>query len=652
MQATSDDEPRLAAAGLVVTALAAVAATVAAAAYGSTLAAAAAAQTLAGCGVWLALGTLALKRRRAAEEALERRRLEDLAREGRKALFTGGGVLDDAERSLDRYTRYGQLGVAAALGAVELGAAAAIWALFPRELESSLGLAALLAGAAFGLLLVARFGFALERGGAGLGGAGGRRASAGALWCFLAALALALHHKLGVTEVDTIGLGLAGVEALLGLEAWALILFEAYRPRRAGETPRPPYDSRLLGLLSAPSEIARSVARAVDYQFGFGLSQTWAYQFFQRWVLPLVAFTALSLWALSCLVMVEAHEEALVWRLGKLRAESLGPGLHVKLPWPLERAEAVPARRLQVLVVGAHGGEHEGEHAEEAEEAEHDDGHGHHAPEPEPEPEDEAPGGDVVRTWRDAHTEDARDLVLMAHAGGGSPGAAPVNLLSVTARIYYLLSDPVANARAARDAGAALQLLADREISFLFASVDADGLLRARAAAAEELERRLQAACDAHGLGIEVHSVLLAELHPPLEVADAFSARTQAAQARRAAVESARGYAERVRTELGAEVARIELEAESAAASRVRAARAYAARFQAQRALFHAAPRVVRMFRLLDDLVLGARDARKIVLGREDLDVLTDLDLEPRAADLNLSDLAGGDDAPAEEERR
>ena len=54
MQATHDDEPRLAAAGLTVTALAAVACGVAAVTLESTLAAAALAQTVAGCGVWLA----------------------------------------------------------------------------------------------------------------------------------------------------------------------------------------------------------------------------------------------------------------------------------------------------------------------------------------------------------------------------------------------------------------------------------------------------------------------------------------------------------------------------------------------------------------------------------------------------------------------
>jgi len=654
MQATPEDEPRLAAAGLAVTAVAAVASGVAAVTLQSTLAAAALAQTLAGCGVWVALLLLALKRRQAAEEALERRRLSDLAQSGRKALFSGDAVLRDAELSLARYTGFGQLVVAGLLGALQIGCAVGIYALFPREQSSSLGLAAMLAGSAFLLLLVARFGFALERQGGQLGGVGGRRASAAALSTFLAALGIALHHKLGITEFDLVGLGLAGVEALLGLETWALILLEAYRPRRTGETPRPPYDSRLLGLLSAPSQIARSVARAVDYQFGFGLSQTWAYQFMQRWVLPLIGFTVVSLWLLSCLVLVEAHQEALVWRLGKLRGEALSPGLHVKLPWPLERAEAVPARRLQVLTVGAHAHADEDEADEHHEEEAEDDGHGHHHDEPEPEalPEEVDPTADVVVSWRDVHADDYRDLVLLARRGDPEDDAVPANLLSVTVQVYFLLSDPVANARAAADARATLQLIADREISFLFASSDADELLRSRVGPAAELEQRLQAACDQHELGIEIHSVLLSELHPPVEVGAAYSARTRAVQEAQAAVQSARSYAQRVRTELASETRRIELEAHSKAQARVRAANAYASRFKAQRALDRAAPRVVRMFRLLDDLVSGARDARKIVLGRDDLDVVTDLDLEQRAADLGLSELAAGADDAAQEEDR
>src|SRR5690606_13640774 len=107
--------------------------------------------------------------------------------------------------------------------------------------------------------------------------AGGRRAASGALVAFLAGLALAAQAAWGLSRLDLVGYVLAALAATLGLEAALLLLLELYRPRRPGEAPRPPYDSRLLGLLSAPGDVARSIARAVDYQFGFSLSQTWLY---------------------------------------------------------------------------------------------------------------------------------------------------------------------------------------------------------------------------------------------------------------------------------------------------------------------------------------------------------------------------------------
>ena len=41
----------------------------------------------------------------------------------------------------------------------------------------------------------------------------------------------------------------------------------------AGETPRPAFDSKLLSLFSAPDNLVRSINEAVNYQFGFDITE-------------------------------------------------------------------------------------------------------------------------------------------------------------------------------------------------------------------------------------------------------------------------------------------------------------------------------------------------------------------------------------------
>ena len=79
-----------------------------------------------------------------------------------------------------------------------------------------------------------------------------------------------------------------GAMFILGIELAANLVLERYRPRVPGQLSRPAFDSRLLGLITEPGGIARSIAEAINYQFGFEVSATWFYRLLQRWFLPLV----------------------------------------------------------------------------------------------------------------------------------------------------------------------------------------------------------------------------------------------------------------------------------------------------------------------------------------------------------------------------
>lgn len=598
---------------------------------GSFAAAGATAHLLAALPVWLGILVLGQREERARVERLEQARLLALAAEGRKPIFAEGGREADAVEALARFKRSGQLILCLVVALVELGLAWGLASGFPHEgARTSLAGAAALCGAAFALLLLGRYGFALADRGVGAGGAGGRRATSGALATFLAGLSLALRHTFEVPQVDLLGWAFVVAGGLLGVEALLLLLLELYRPRRHGEELRPAFDSRLLGLLSAPSDIARSIARAADYQFGFALSQTWFYRFLERWVAPLVGFSLLSFWLLSTLFVIEPHERALLRRLGRTSGEPRGPGLHVKLPWPFDQVVRAPVGTPRLLITGHLNEEHEQE--------EEPDGLG---------------GGEHASLWTESHVEGSDQLVLLARRPRGEPGAAQgslaVNLLSVSAHVSWRVSDLRQHLGSVIEPELLLEFLIERELSFLFSGEDLDAILLQRDAFGRRLEERLRAAVTAQGLGVEIERVSLTDLHPPVEVGKSFSALTAAHEERAAMIHAARGWAHTVVPEAETRALAIRLGAAAQARTEVALAAAEARRFEALMRLDRVAPGVLRVFRLLDETVAGAAQARKFVLARpQDRALITDLDLDERvqAEDLGLGELSGTGTGP------
>src|SRR5439155_5587839 len=84
-------------------------------------------------------------------------------------------------------------------------------------------------------------------------------------------------------------LGVLAVENLISL------VLEIYRPRIKGKVDRPLYESRLVGLLGQPEGLITTAAQALDYQFGFKVSETWFYRFLEKSLGWLVLWQAAAL---------------------------------------------------------------------------------------------------------------------------------------------------------------------------------------------------------------------------------------------------------------------------------------------------------------------------------------------------------------------
>ena len=154
-------------------------------------------------------------------------------------------------------------------------------------------------------------------------------------------LAIAIAHFADLAGLGVVLSWLSDVLSVtmivLGAEIFLNFVLDIYRPRPAGEHPRPAFDSRLLGFVAAPDRIAESINDAINYQFGYEVTSSWFYKLLSRSFIWLVLFGGVAVWLMTSLAVVEPHQRGLLLVNGKPTERELGPGLHFKPPWPFGR---------------------------------------------------------------------------------------------------------------------------------------------------------------------------------------------------------------------------------------------------------------------------------------------------------------------------
>ena len=275
------------------------------------------------------------------------------------SLFSGEDESFRARRSRILFERWCVPALVVLLFLAQGGAAYALW-LWLGGLPPLLTDRATLAMAFFGMLGL--LGFLLGKYAAGLARDERHRmlrpsASYLLLGALLFTLAIITEAVawLGYAQVDAlVARALTILLGLVALENGVNLLLEIYRPRGQRGELRLLYESRLLGLLSQPGGLISTAAQALDYQFGFKVSETWFYRWLENALAWLILLQAGVLWLATALVIVEPHEEALVERFGR-RLDARGalqPGLHLKWPWPIETTRIVSTREARSFNIG------------------------------------------------------------------------------------------------------------------------------------------------------------------------------------------------------------------------------------------------------------------------------------------------------------
>ena len=533
-------------------------------------------------------------------ERLEKLELDELARtRGGSALFAGKEAeVFPSRRSREQFERFFVPVFTVILCLVQAAGAYFLWRWLPGttvvvELREPTTALALFAVIALALFLLGKFSATIAR----LEGHRLLRPGAGylllsAYLCFLVTLGI-IGAQAGFSKADfylarslCVVLGLVGGETLINL------ILEMYRPRVKGKLQRPLYESRLVGLLGQPEGLITTAAQALDYQFGFKVSETWFYRFFEKalgWLLLLqVGALVLS----TCVVFVQAGEQSLLERFGrpvKGRAV-LGPGAHFKWPWPVDRAYPFRTEQVQSFDVGF-------------------------TPDPTHEKEN-------LVLWTVMHTKEDNFLVanhlqpsLEATNQAGGKRTPPVSFITGSIPVQFQITNLVAWAYHNEGASALLQDLATREVVRYLVSADMNEIMSSeRLEASRGLVERIQAAADQHNLGARIVSVSLQDLHPPVKVAPDYEKVVAAIQTRQARILSAKADGIRTNALAGAEATGILNKARAERTGREVGALAQAALFTNQIPAFEAAPAVYVQRAYLQTFTRATANARKYVL--------------------------------------
>lgn len=382
---------------------------------------------------------------------------------------------------------------------------------------------AFLAGQAFAFFLLSRYLLGLSAGeGQRLMKGPGIYLGLAALGSVLAAAAAVLTHA-GIPRVSPMASWILIVLwAILGVENILRSIAFLYRPRTKGAALCVSYETRLGALLTDPASWVNSVAQALDYQFGFNVSQTWFYRFLENALAPLIIFQISALYLLSCFVFLGPEEEGILEKFGRpvpaAEGGLLDSGFHLKWPWPFETVRRFPSKRMQTLHIGSEE-DHAGRHTSMLWTVQH-------------------------------HTEQETFLTASrtaAFSGSEDAQTVPVNLLSMHIPVEYRITNIYQYAFSAAQPLRLLEQSAYAGLTRFMVSHEMEEIIGSEQMhIAQELKTFMQQRADELGLGLRIEFAGLQGIHPPVIVADAFESVVGALEERESAKLNASAYAAKV----------------------------------------------------------------------------------------------------------
>jgi modulator of FtsH protease HflK len=220
-------------------------------------------------------------------------------------------------------------------------------------------------------------------------------------------------------------------------------------------------------------------------------------------------YTAAALYILSGVYMLSPNETGVVERFGRKILPYSEPGMHYKLPWPIERLTRIGAQRVRVVEVGFRS----------------------NSTTPDNEP--------AAYEWNVQHRagrfqrKPEESLMLTGDQ----------NMIELTATVHYNLSRPDDFIFKQLDGDITMRTIAESVLQTLTSKTPLDNILTTgRNAMEAEALANMQRRADKYGAGIRVLEVKLQDVHPSLEVVDAFREVSGAYEEKNRLINEAEGY--------------------------------------------------------------------------------------------------------------
>jgi HflK protein len=306
--------------------------------------------------------------------------------------------------------------------------------------------------------------------------------------------------------------------------------------------------------------------------------------------------TVAALIALSGIYAVQPDEVGVIERFGRKVTPFSDPGLHYKLPWPIDRLTRVQAHRVRVVEIGFRSNSGTIASAEPA-----------------------------AYEWNVQHRtgrfESRPDESLMF--------TGDQNMIELNASIHYDVEHPDAFLFRQIDAATAVRAAGESTIHGIVGSTSLDEVLTTgrqaiEARALAELQRRM----DRYETGVRVLRVKLLDVHPSIEVVDAFRGVSAAFEEKNRMVNEAEGYRnEQVALARGNAKAQVQ-NANSYTLGRINRSEGDATRFTQQEQAYRTAPGPTETRLYLETMEQVLTGKKKLILdsgkGRRHLLLLED----------------------------
>jgi membrane protease subunit HflK len=291
-----------------------------------------------------------------------------------------------------------------------------------------------------------------------------------------------------------------------------------------------------------------------------------------RWLV----LAAIAMYALSGIYVVEPDERGVVKRFGRVVTDDVVPGIHYRIPWPVDSVETPQTTSIKRMSVGYK----------------------------------------IVDELRGLRPE-PREAQFVT---------GDTNIIEVQLLIQYVVKDPSSFLYAVEDPHWLIRRVGESVLTEELATFGVDEVLTtAKVEVAQKVKDESQVLLDDYGAGVEIVAVHIQEITPPREVADAFRDVASAREDRNRIIQEASGYANRVVPTARGEAQELVTAAEGYRTEATKSAEGEAARFTSMLQEYRKARGATRERLYLEIMEEVLATARKHIIDPNAGDAVLDL---------------------------